>query len=159
MHGQEYRDEAGNLLDVHSFPIELDEVDPTYVVTKRVFLKKRDVGSTRRWTASLLFNVGDLVKKSEVQKLFPNDPVPSPTPPTPAPPNGGGGSSNGSYSTTFEPTTVLDVIHNLGYSPAGFYIVADNGDQEFPLTVTHPIPGVSTRFTFGATVGGTVNVS
>ena len=121
----------------------------------------RSSSKTRsRWTFEVVSpatQAGATTVATDVDVLLLPGPQGPPGQPGPEGPAYDGG---GAYTHTQEsPSTVWDVDHGLGFSPAGIRIRDVAGDYWYPLDVTHPTPGQITRLTFPESVAGTADLS
>lgn len=57
------------------------------------------------------------------------------------------------------PALLWQIVHNLGFDPAGVYVADGDGVHLEPERVTHPIPGSVTEIVFGLPVYGTARLS
>ena len=90
----------------------------------------------------------------------PQGPIGPQGPPGPEGPQGplGPMPSPGFKFTQGEVSTVWDIVHDLGFDPAGILVIDPNGDLWEPIAI-YIEPGYRVRLTFGSSVRGVVYLS
>ena len=77
----------------------------------------------------------------------------------PGPPGADGTSPRPGFQfTQGELSTVWDIVHDLGFDPAGILVVDPDGNLWEPIAI-YIEPGVRVRLTFGSSVRGTAYLS